>query len=54
MALTVIPIVTGTLGTVPKGLEKGLEELEIGGSIEITQTIPLLRSARTQLKVLGT
>ena len=32
MRVTVIPIVTDTLGTVLKGLEKGLEELEIGWS----------------------
>ena len=29
--MTVIPIVIGALGTIPKGLVKGLEELEIGG-----------------------
>ena len=31
MRVTVILIVVGTLGTVPKGLEKGLEQLEIRG-----------------------
>ena len=31
MRVTVMPIVIGTLGTVPKGLERGLEELEIRG-----------------------
>ena len=31
--ITVIPWVIGTLGTVPKGLEGQLEELEIGGRI---------------------
>ena len=31
MSVTVIPIVTEGLGTVPKDLERGLEELEIGG-----------------------
>ena len=30
MRLIVIPIVIGVLGTVPKGLERGLEELKIG------------------------
>ena len=35
---TVIPIVTGTLGTVFKGLERGLEELKIVRRIEIIQT----------------
>ena len=32
--VTVIPIITGSLGTVSKGLVKGLEELEIGGRAE--------------------
>ena len=30
MKVTVIPIIIGALGTVPKGLVKELEELEIG------------------------
>ena len=31
--VTVIPIVVGTLGIIPKGLEKRLGELEISGKI---------------------
>ena len=31
MNATVIPIVTGALGTIPKGLVRGLEEFEIEG-----------------------
>ena len=31
MKVTVIPIGIGALGTIPKSLVKGLEELEIGG-----------------------
>ena len=31
MKVTVIPIVIGELGTIPKGLIKGLEDLEIWG-----------------------
>ena len=31
MKVTVIPIVIGALGTIPKGFVRGLEELEIGG-----------------------
>ena len=31
-------IVTGALGMVPKGLERKLEESEIGGQIETIQT----------------
>ena len=38
MRVTVIPIVSGTLGTISRGLEMGLEELEIRGRIETTQT----------------
>ena len=34
MKVKVIPIVVGALGTVPKGLEKSLENLEIRGRIE--------------------
>ena len=33
-----IPEVVGVLGTVPKGLEKGLEEVEIEERIETIQT----------------
>ena len=42
MKVTVIPIVVGALGTVPKTLKKRLEELEIRRRIEAT----VLRSAR--------
>ena len=31
MKVTMIPVVTEALGTIPKCLEKGLEELEIVG-----------------------
>ena len=34
------------LGTIPKGLVKGLEELEIRGQIETIQTTVVFRSAR--------
>ena len=34
MNAMVIPFVIGALGTIPKGLVKGLEELEIGGRAE--------------------
>ena len=40
--LTVIPIVISMLGMVPKGLERQLEGLEIGGRIETIQTTALL------------
>ena len=43
MQVTVIPVVVGTLGTVPKGLKRGLKQLEIRGRIETIQTTALLR-----------
>ena len=46
MKVTIVPIVIGTLGTVTKGLLKGLEDLEIGGRVETIQTTALLRTAR--------
>ena len=39
MRVTVIPIIVGALRTVPKGLEKRLEERQIRGRIETIQTI---------------
>ena len=36
--VTVIPIVIGGLGTVTKGLLKGLQDLEIRGRVETIQT----------------
>ena len=35
MKVTIVPIVIGALGTVTKGLLKGLENLEVGGQVEI-------------------
>ena len=46
MKVTVIPIVTGTLGTVTKGLVEGPEDLEIRRRVETIQNTTLLRSAR--------
>ena len=40
------------LGTVPKGLERRLEELEVQERIETIQTTVLLRSARILRRVL--
>ena len=42
MKVTVIPVVIGILGTIPKSLERGLEELEIRERIENIQTKALL------------
>ena len=46
MKLTVIPIVTGALGTVTKELVKKLEDLEIRGRVVNIQITILLKSAR--------
>ena len=46
MKVTIVPIVIGALGTITKGLLKGLEDLEIGGRVETIQTTALLRTAR--------
>ena len=44
MKMTAIPIVVGALGTIPKGLVMGLEDLEIRGQVETIQSPALLRS----------
>ena len=54
MGVTVITIVIGALRMVPKGLERGLKGLKIGGKIETIQTTALLRSARILRRVLET
>ena len=54
MKVTVIPIIIDALGTVNKGLIKGLEDLEITGRVETIQTTALLRSARIPRRVLDT
>ena len=54
MKVTIVPIVICALGTITKGLLKGLEDLEIGGRVETIQTTALLRSARILRRVLKT
>ena len=54
MQVTIILIVIGAFGTVTKGLLKGLEDLEVGGRVEIIQTTTLLRTARIMRKFLET
>ena len=46
MKVTVTPIVIGALGTIPKGLVKGLEDLEIIGHEEIIPSAAFLKSAK--------
>ena len=41
MQVTIIAIGIGAVGTVTKGLIKGLEELEVGGRVETIQTTAL-------------
>ena len=53
MMVSGILSVIGVLAMIPKGLVRGLEELEIGGQAETVQTTAL-RSARILKRVLGT
>ena len=50
MKVTIVPIVIGALGTIAKGLLKGLKDLEVGGRVETIQTTALLRMARRVLE----
>ena len=54
MKVTIVPIVISALGTVTKGLLKGLEDLEVGGRVETIQMTVLLRTARILRRVLET
>ena len=54
MKVTIVPIVIGALGTITKGLLKGLENLEVGGRVETSQTTALLRTAKILRRVLET
>ena len=51
---TNIPTEIDAFGTVTKGLLKGLEDLEVGGGAETSQTTTLLRTARILRRVLET
>ena len=54
MKVTIVQIVIGALGTISKGLLKGLEDLEVGGRVETIQTTALMRTARILRQVLET
>ena len=54
MKVSIVPIVIGALGTITKGLLKGLEDLEIGGRVETIQTTALLKTARILRRALET
>ena len=45
MKVMFIPIVIGAHGTIPEGLVKGLEDLEIRGQVETILTTVLLKVA---------
>ncbi len=49
-----MPIAIGALGTVTKGLLKGLEDLEVGGRVETIQMTALLGLARILRRVMET
>ena len=54
MKVTIIPIVIGAFGTVAEGVLKGLEDLEVGGWVEIIQTTAFLKTARILRRVMET
>ena len=54
MKVTIVPIVIGALGTITKGLLKGLKDLEVGERVETIQTTALIRTARILRRVLET
>ena len=54
MKVTIVLIVIGALGTITKGLLKGLEDLEVGRQVETMQMTALLRTARILRRVLET
>ena len=54
MKVMIVLIVIGALGTITKGLLKGLVDLDVGGRVETIQTTALLRTARILRRVLET
>ena len=51
MKVTIVPIVIGALGTITKGLLKGLEDLEVGGRVVTNQMTALVRTDRILRRV---
>ena len=49
MKVTIVPIVIGAFGTITKGFLMGLEDLEVGGRVEIIQMTALLRTTRRRV-----
>ena len=54
MKVAIIPVVTGAVDTITKGLLKGLEDLEIKRRVKTIQTTTLLRTTRILRRVLKT
>ena len=54
MKVTIVPIVIGALGTITKGLLKGLGDLEVGGRVETIQMTALMKMTRILRRVLET
>ena len=54
MKVMIVSILIGALGTITKGLLKGLGYLEIGGRVETIQTSALLKMARILRWILET
>ena len=54
MKVTVKAVVVGVLGTIPKVLVNGLEDLEIRRQVETIKTTAFLRLTRTLRRVLKT
>ena len=54
MQETIIPIVIVAFETVTKRLPKALEDLKVGGRVEIIQKTALVRTARILRRVLDT
>ena len=52
MKVAIVPILISAIGTITKGLLKGLEYSEVGRRVEIIQMTALLRTARILTRVL--
>ena len=53
MKVTIVQILIGAFGTTTKGLSKGLEDLEVGGWVEMTALLRTARILRQVLEIWG-
>ena len=53
MKVIIVPIVIGAFGTITKGLLKGLEDLEVGGRVEIIQNYYIIENGQNTEKSPG-